>query len=351
MKLLEFFNLTESQKAYKILFETYEYEFPLEKVTKPSAYYLLKVIHEELNKIRHSNTFYESHTNDTYLECLMIEKLLVSLINENTFLFEAKSSVDLNDLTITKGGKKYVYTGEKWEEVNPTKQKPASPSVEQELQKKYKRPKKGDTKENNGKTYTHNGSRWLEDTSVEVPENVQQELFDEAEKLHPQDVEFLRTLEAIRAEHADLSKKSLPHMVGSVLGAFMAGLKGEALSSEAGAVKFKSYDDEFKQLGKTLDNNQNFLKTQVEKHFSQYNKKDMYNLLYRVSALAKNDEKNDIPFNERKIEKLASSVPNNPFAEIPVEEREEVIGYLAALYNHTRTEEPSENKHKYKYRY
>ena len=105
------------------------------------------------------------------------------------------------------------------------------------------------------------------------------------------------------AHGVDTAGSFVPHVAGSAIGAFMGGLKGQALQSDAGRVKIANVDLENDMKGLNPKNPaqvKDFFQKQLKKHFSEYDTVQQGNILtymtgiYQAGVDNKNTSENDI---------------------------------------------------------
>ena len=112
---------------------------------------------------------------------------------------------------------------------------------------------------------------------------------------------------------ADTTVKFVPHVAGSAIGAFMGGLRGQALSSEAGKVKITELEKELSMIDPKESGK--FFQKDAQKHFGQYKPIDKKNIadfedkLYHAGLEGK-------PQSVETIEKNIANIAGNPLKDV-----------------------------------
>jgi hypothetical protein len=138
------------------------------------------------------------------------------------------------------------------------------------------------------------------------------------------------------AHGVDTAGSFVPHVAGSAIGAFMGGLKGQALQSDAGRVKIANVDLENDMKGLNPKNPaqvKDFFQKQLKKHFSEYDTVQQGNILtymtgiYQAGVDNKNTSENDIAAGLK-------TIPGNPFEkDIDPTKRKVLVDYFFSIYN------------------
>jgi hypothetical protein len=126
----------------------------------------------------------------------------------------------------------------------------------------------------------------------------------------------------------DTARKFVPHVAGSAIGAFMAGLRGQELSSDAGKVKITNLDAE------------------LEKHFNEYKdpktQKVIKNYMTYLQKIASEPGKKMTP---KIIEREMAGLPGNPFKSVTnPQKRQKLVDYFYSIYTTAQQEGKTGNK-------
>lgn len=133
----------------------------------------------------------------------------------------------------------------------------------------------------------------------------------------------------------DTTRRFIPHVAGSALGAFTAGLRGQALQSEHGKVKITNLEQELEMIDpKNPASVNKFFGKQMQEHFSDYKDpnsrraiSDYMNKVYRLGLAGK-------PMSAKEIEAALPTLLGNPFKNVTDPKlRKELVDYFLNIHN------------------
>ena len=137
------------------------------------------------------------------------------------------------------------------------------------------------------------------------------------------------------AGHAiDTTRKFVPHVVGSAIGAFTAGLKGQSLQSEHGRVKITNLEQELEMVNpKNPESINKFFGSQMKEHFGEFKDPnsrraitDYMNKIYLDGLAGKLVTTKD-------IETSIPQIKGNPFKNVTEPKlRKELVNYFMNMY-------------------
>ncbi|VVC05568.1 Uncharacterised protein [uncultured archaeon] len=133
---------------------------------------------------------------------------------------------------------------------------------------------------------------------------------------------------------ADTTVKFVPHVVGSAIGAFMGGLRGEALQSTAGKVNVTDLENELENvdIGSQLGRKK-FIDEQMTEHFKEFVDPTQRDSIYKfIDSLITSSTKGR-NYTPDQVAQMIQGIPGNPFKGVTDQaERKKLADFFYACY-------------------
>lgn len=134
---------------------------------------------------------------------------------------------------------------------------------------------------------------------------------------------------------ADTGVKFVPHVAGSALGAFVGGLKGQALTSDAGRIKVATHEieQELSKINPKSDQSvQRFVSSQMKQHFGEYKNPMTIKAISTYMTTLYKAGVARTPKTPDSVREDLLKMEGNPFQNVNPDEMKKVVAYFMNIY-------------------